>query len=80
MLAIILTLLFVNSENVKWIFPLTDWSQKNYGKNNITFTLFVDLIYLAMLNLLYLTSCEFLILEASTDQITIFLKLPELID
>ena len=79
-LLIVVTLLFVNSENVKYIFPLTDYSQKHLNKSSITFTLFVDLAYLLLLNLVYLASYGLIVFNTSTNQITILLKLPDFIN
>ena len=77
---IILTLLYINSKNVKYIFPLTDWTQRQSCRDNLTLTLFVDLVYLLISISLYLTSCQTISMKISNTQLTVFLIPPDLLN
>lgn len=72
---IAITLIYVSSKNVKYIFPLTDWSHRNQLDINLRFTFLVDIFYLAVINALYLSSYEVIDIVTSNNQVSILLKL-----
>jgi hypothetical protein len=49
-----------SSKNVKFIFPLTDFSHRNELSLNIKLTFLVDMFYLGIINALYLSSYDIL--------------------
>ena len=80
LICIAITLLVASSKNVKYIFPLTDWSHRKELDIDIGLTFLVDMIYLVIINALYLSSYEIFDIVTSNNQVSILLKLPEFIN
>jgi hypothetical protein len=80
LILIAITLLFTSSKNVKFIFPLTDFSHRNGLNLNLRLTFLVDMFYLVIINALYLSSYDLIDIVTSHNQVSILLKLPELIN
>jgi hypothetical protein len=74
---IAITLLFTSSKNVKFIFPLTDFSHRNELDINLRLTFLVDMFYLGIINALYLSSYDLIDIVTSHNQVSILLKLPD---
>jgi len=75
LILIAITLVFTSSKNVKFIFPLTDFSHRNELSLNIKLTFLVDMFYLGIINALYLSSYDLIDIVTSHNQVSILLKL-----
>jgi len=70
----------IGTKNVKFIFPLTDFSLRYELDINLRLTFLVDMFYLVIINALYLSSYDLIDIITSHTQVTILLKLPEFIN
>jgi hypothetical protein len=77
-ISIILTLIILGK--VRWIFPITNYTQTYTNFDEITLTIFTDIIILLTFISLYFWTNEILDISHSQGQITLFLKLPNLFD
>ena len=63
------------TKNVKFIFPLTDFSHRYELDINLRLTFLVDMFYLAIINALYLSSYDLIDVVSSNHEISIRLNL-----
>jgi hypothetical protein len=78
LISIILTLIFTGK--IRWLFPITNYTQTYTNFDEITLTFFTDIILLLTFISLYLWTSGILDIFQSQDQITLFLKLPDFIN
>jgi hypothetical protein len=63
------------TKNVKFIFPLTDFSLRYELDINLRLTFLVDMFYLGIINALYLSSYDLIDVVSSNHEISIRLNL-----